>query len=536
MRRLMIIIVCIVLTACVSELQAPIGQADTPVSATIETNTAEPEISTEEPAALPTSETPPPNELVPSENVFSGLLPPDAKSLLGIGTISTISYSLDGTRLAVGTSIGLILFDAAMQPIWSASVTQPHDYDDWPIVWSPDGSKIATREYFRISIWDAATGTLIASRDAEEVTENGPVNYWHDVAWSPDGTRVTIDGYAGEIWNFTTGEVVQLERDYPDEILSRFVWLPGEPEQIAGVNYTINPGTAIWDAQTGSKLQEFTGGWDSWSPDFSYVLTYAMWHLVIDVRTGEEVWNVQQLAEVSPDWSKLLVTNDGRPREVYAFGQFDAPLHILTGSDGDAWTYVSWSPDSQIVTTDMGDTYLQLWDAETGTPICATHELTPDLTSEFVTITWSPDSRLFTTLYPGDSYTYLWDAAVCTQLAAIPVIDEDWTVDVQFLNGSERMMIKTPDMLREHDVKSGAMTTYLASREYQSIQWEEDSIHLITISGQEAFRWDTNTGELIETLPVSSISIVDGGSEAVSPDGQWIASQIGGAIVIQPAP
>ena len=83
-------------------------------------------------------------------------LPEGAIEWFGKGRIYDMQYSPDGTRLAVATSLGIWIYDATTyQPL---HFLKKHEDLVERIVFSPDGSIIASEERFDIHLWDVNTG------------------------------------------------------------------------------------------------------------------------------------------------------------------------------------------------------------------------------------------------------------------------------------------------------------------------------------------------------------------------------------------
>ena len=84
-------------------------------------------------------------------------LPDGAKARLGKGWILDFAYSPDGTRLAVGTSIGIWLYDANTGA--ELSLLTGHTDWVWSVAFSPDGGTLASGSLDdTIRLWDANTG------------------------------------------------------------------------------------------------------------------------------------------------------------------------------------------------------------------------------------------------------------------------------------------------------------------------------------------------------------------------------------------
>ena len=125
-------------------------------------------------------------------------LPEGAKARLGKGSINDIKYSPDGTRLAVASSIGIWLYDAATH----REGVFGHTDDVRGVAASSDGKTLANGGYNKtIRLWDASTGT-------HKRTLTGHTAGVYSVAFSPDG-RTLASGSSDEtvrLWDAVTGE------------------------------------------------------------------------------------------------------------------------------------------------------------------------------------------------------------------------------------------------------------------------------------------------------------------------------------------
>ena len=85
-------------------------------------------------------------------------LPEGARTRLGRGRTGEIRYSPDGTRLAVGSGIGIWLYDTATYQEISLLTGQSEEI--FNIAFSPDGKTIASGCYDgTICLWNIGTGT-----------------------------------------------------------------------------------------------------------------------------------------------------------------------------------------------------------------------------------------------------------------------------------------------------------------------------------------------------------------------------------------
>ena len=122
-------------------------------------------------------------------------LPEGAEARFGKGIIESIAYSPDGSRLAVGASTGIWIYDAATGE--ERSLLGGHTGVVVSIAYSRDGKMLASAHNVHgksghakhyVALWDVATGTEIKTLYHEH-RGYAPVR---SVAFSPDGTRIAV--------------------------------------------------------------------------------------------------------------------------------------------------------------------------------------------------------------------------------------------------------------------------------------------------------------------------------------------------------
>ena len=89
-------------------------------------------------------------------------LPKGAKARLGKGSIKGISFSPDGTRIAVGSATGVWLYDAHTGA--ELALLTDHTSRAGDVAFSQDGKTLASGMYGGISLWDIDTGKLLKKR------------------------------------------------------------------------------------------------------------------------------------------------------------------------------------------------------------------------------------------------------------------------------------------------------------------------------------------------------------------------------------
>jgi dipeptidyl aminopeptidase/acylaminoacyl peptidase len=90
------------------------------------------------------------------------------------------AYSPDGTLIAVGECLGLVVMDAGSREERFSDASAAC----YPPAWSPDGTQLAYANNDRISVMDLASG------DIRELAPFPDAVFVMRVVWSPDGTQV----------------------------------------------------------------------------------------------------------------------------------------------------------------------------------------------------------------------------------------------------------------------------------------------------------------------------------------------------------
>ena len=193
------------------------------------------------------------------EDVTTWALPEGATARLGRGSVRDMAFSPDGQHLAVGTSIGLWLYDLpTLSPIalWETD----RGFSD-RVTFSPDGRWIAAHPREALTVWNIQNESCIAEmefRDQQDCRDlSKPV-------FSQDGERLVV--FSGhqqrmkkiQVWCPHTG--TQLSKT---EIPSTYDVYPTCFSQdlslLAGTSYDINNSPkaefiAVWDVETAEQI------------------------------------------------------------------------------------------------------------------------------------------------------------------------------------------------------------------------------------------------------------------------------------------
>ena len=175
-------------------------------------------------------------------------LPEGAKARLGKGHITgNITYSPDGTRLAVASSIGIWIYDAHTGE--ELALLTGHTGDVSGVLFSPDGVTLASwGEDKTVRLWDVNTGAHLR-------TLTGHTGGVESVSFSPDGsTLASGEDDTARLWDANTGEHLHTLTGHTSWVRS-VSFSPDGSTLASGGDDTVR----LWDANTGAHLRTLTG-------------------------------------------------------------------------------------------------------------------------------------------------------------------------------------------------------------------------------------------------------------------------------------
>ena len=419
-------------------------------------------------------------------------LPKGAKARLGKGSIKGISFSPDGTRIAVGSATGVWLYDAHTGA--ELALLTDHTSRAGDVAFSQDGKTLASGMYGGISLWDIDTGKLLKTFKKE-------VALIKALRIIDDGKTLLCDNYDGyvRLWDITTGEIKEFHpqssrgfnrmlRDIIGrEVTAADLYLNNIDDNIIfAVGYEDGK-IRLEDAITGRHLKTLQGHKDHvsqlvFSPDGTLLVANTpnaplrLW----DVNTGESLKTLTQntrfrgILTFSKDGKTLACqTRDG---EIELWDVASKTLRTTLGAKLDSKIHqLAFSSDSKRVVGANRNGEIRVWDVNTGDELLS---FTTGHTGGTGALAFSPDSSI---LAGGQGKTIqLWNARTLTQLSN--------RIDT---NGYTAFVF-SPDGNTVTSVKGFTFT-----------KRTRDAFVKESVLGTLSF-WDTRTGSRLTEFPVES--------------------------------
>ena len=222
-------------------------------------------------------------------------LPEGAIARLGRGSVRDMAFSPDGQYFAVGTAIGLWLYElSTLSPIALSDTERGMTSD---VSFSPDSQRIALHRYHEaITVWDIQNEVCIAEMELTKTPDRWGLS---KPIFSQDGERLVVfNGYEynkkAQVWCPRTGALIS-----ETEISSTYDVYPtcfsSDLRLLAGTNYVRDNRTAefiaVWCVKTGEQIARF-----DWTEERFGRLCFSPCGRFLAVGGSEgriHVWNVE---------------------------------------------------------------------------------------------------------------------------------------------------------------------------------------------------------------------------------------------------
>ena len=435
-----------------------------------------------------------------------------AKARFGKGWIKSISFSPDGTRIAVASSTGIWIYDAHTGA--ELSLLAGNEGGVGSVVFSPDSKTLASGGYSGILLWDVNTGKILKSFKGHKS--------WVGVGIFDDGKTLLSASNDGLVrfWDITTGRPKRSLRVTPSNVISRlFLSLVGREATSSYIHLDDltdngilvsgykNGTIRLKDATTGKHLKTLKGHKDTVnqlaiSPDGTILAVdifnapLSLW----DVTTGRQL---KTLSEKGSLGGKFGFSKDGKTfiyqtmfDGIELWDVNSGTLRATLGERMDGISALTFSPDAKRFVGGNADGTIRFWDANTGEELAI---LTAGHTQALQALAFSPDSSILAGGYTNT--VQLWNTNTLAQLSD-PSTSTEQLISLVF---------------------SADDSTVISIGNFTFSKQKRDEFRKESVLGKLSI-WDARTGQNISVLSIESHK----GEAPVLPGQRKVSSSSGG--------
>ncbi|MYC74676.1 WD40 repeat domain-containing protein [Candidatus Poribacteria bacterium] len=194
---------------------------------------------------------------VEGEDVTTWSLPEGASARFGQGIVETLAFSADGNYLAIGTRIGLWLYEVGtMLPValWGT------ERGTWKAAFSPNGKWIAASDWDdNVKVWDIHRGTYLAEITIGDYPSRlafSPDSRWFATSHSETATIFVWCPETGEMLTKFTGETEKSGRFMPIAFSpDAHLVASTEREDVVSSGESV----LLWSLEQEEQIARFTG-------------------------------------------------------------------------------------------------------------------------------------------------------------------------------------------------------------------------------------------------------------------------------------
>ena len=465
-------------------------------------------------------------------------LPKAAKTRLGKGGINVLQFSPDGTQIAVGSNIGLWLYD----------VQTGKEISMFPgmcqaIAFSPDGRFIASGG----SKYSGGGRFRVKELQLWEITANHRVPLTDDfphasaLRFSEDGkTLLSLGNWGDSIGRLDVetgqGNVKHIKERSWEVIKRRST---PEPYALTHDKFAVggqNGKIELWGTTTGEQLSTLIGHGE----DLKNPLIEKFREMIQGQPPVPEGNNHVLVLEFSPDGTKLASGSKDKTVRLWDTDT-NNELAILRKHTG--WTNVlAFSPNGKMLASGSTDKTILLWDT-------ATAELITTLTghlNSIAALTFSPDSSMLAS-GSSDGTTRFWNTETGDLLPLHIIGHTQWVKAVSFFKDSSTLAsVAFNGVITLWDMKTSKKTSLQTSGSgdlLSALAFSPDGTKLASLGAKGSIFFEVGSGTAISTIstyesdPLIRLTDVSTGRElanltntnlgekgmVLSPDGKTVA-------------